>query len=191
MIDRNVIWLPMVILALLAVLSFWIEQSIQGGLDSNRSNPNEPNSIIENFKASSTDEAGIPRYRLTAAKLSHFPSNDSTLLEKPQFTHLHATQGEMIVSAQRAQVGPEGEEVIFSDNVSLRRLSSGNRAALSLKSQTLKVYPDKEQIVAPQHVTITAPGLQLTAAGMQLSGKTRILKLHGRVKAEFKNAPRT
>jgi lipopolysaccharide export system protein LptC len=191
MIDRNAIWLPLVILVMLAVLSFWIEQSIQGGVDSRKTNVNEPDSIIENFKASSTDEAGIPRYRLTAGKLSHFPASDSTLLEQPQFTHLHAKQGEMIVSAQRAQVGPEGEEVIFSDNVSLRRLSPGNREALTLKSQTLKVYPDKEQIIAPQHVTITAPGLQLTATGMQLSGKTRILKLKGRVKAEFKNAPRT
>lgn len=191
MIDRNAMWLPLVILALLAALSFWIEQSIQEGGNSLKNNGKEPDSIIENFKASSTDEAGIPRYRLTASKLSHYPANDVTLLEKPQFTHLHAKQGEMVVSSNRAQVSAKGEEVIFTDNVSLRRLSPENREALSLKSQTLKVLPDKEQILATHPVTITAPGLHVTANGMQLFGKTRILKLKGRVQAEFKNAPRS
>jgi lipopolysaccharide export system protein LptC len=190
MIDRNAFWLPLAILALLAALSFWLEQSIQEAGSPRKKNGNAPDSIIENFKASSTDEAGIPRYRLTASKLSHFPANDQTLLEQPQFTHLHARQGEMIVSSRRASVSAKGEEVVFTDDVSLRRTAFAGRGALSVKSQSLKVLPDQEQIISQQPVIITAPGLQVSAMGMQLSGKTRILKLRGRVKAQFQNAPR-
>lgn len=190
MIDRNAFWLPLTILALLAALSFWLEQSIQEAGSPQKKNGHAPDSIIENFKAFSTDEAGIPRYRLTASKLSHFPANDQTLLEHPQFTHLHAKQGELIVSSGRASVSAKGEEVVFTDDVSLRRTASGGRGALSVQSQSLKVLPDQEQIIAQDPVTIIAPGLQVSAMGMQLSGKTRILKLKGRVKAQFQNAPR-
>jgi lipopolysaccharide export system protein LptC len=191
MIDRNAFWLPLVILALLAALSFWLEQTIQEAGKSYKKNGQAPDAIIENFKASSTDEAGIPRYRLTASKLSHYPANDLTLLEQPQFTHLHTKQGEMIVSSRHASVSARGEEVIFTDNVSLRRMAYAGRGILSVESQSLKVLPDQEQIISLQPVTIAAPGLQVSAMGMQLSGKTRILKLKGRVKARFQNAART
>lgn len=191
MIDRNAFWLPLAILALLAALSFWLEQTIKEASSSQKLNGKEPDSIIENFKAASTDAAGIPRYRLTASKLSHYPVNDQTLLEQPRFTHLHATQGEMIVSSSHARVNAKGEEVVFTGNVSLVKMASGNREGLSLKSPSLNVLPDQEQIIAQQPVTINAPGLKLSAMGMHLSGKTRILKLKGRVKAQFQNAPRT
>jgi lipopolysaccharide export system protein LptC len=190
MIDRNAFWLPLAILAMLAALSFWFEQSIQEADSPFRKSEREPDSIIENFKASSSDEAGIPRYRLTASKLSHYPVNDMTLLEQPQFTHLHAEQGEMIVSSRHASVSAMGEEVVFTDNVSLRRMATAGREALSVRSQSLKVLPDKEQIIAEQPVTIAAPGLQVSAMGMHLSGDTRILKLKGRVTAQFQNARR-
>jgi lipopolysaccharide export system protein LptC len=190
MIDRNALWLPLAILALLAALSFWLEQTIQASGNGQKRNERDPDSIIENFKAASTDEAGLLRYRLTASKLSHYPANDQTLLEQPRFTHLHPTQGEMIVSSRHASVSAGGEEVIFTDDVSLHRKASGKREALSVASQSLKVLPDREQIIAQHPVTITAPGLKVSAMGMQLSGKTRILQLKGRVKAQFQNAPR-
>lgn len=190
MIDRNALWLPLAILALLAALSFWIEQSIRQAGDPQRRDAREPDSIIENFHAASTDEAGLPRYRLTASKLSHYPAGDLTLLEEPRFTHLHPTQGELIVSSRRASVSAKGEEVTFTDDVSLHRKASGTREALSVTSQSLKVFPDREQIIAQHPVVISAPGLKVSAMGMQLSGKTRILQLKGRVKAQFQNAPR-
>lgn len=190
MIDRNALWLPLAILALLAALSFWLEQSIQQGGHAHQRSAREPDSIIENFRAASTDEAGLLRYRLTAARLSHFPDTGLTLLEQPRFTHLHATQGELIVSSRRASVGAKGEEVTFTDDVSLRREATGTRAGLSVTSQSLRVFPEQEQILTQHPVVITAPGLKVSAMGMQLSGKTRILHLKGRVKAEFQNAPR-
>jgi lipopolysaccharide export system protein LptC len=128
---------------------------------------------------------------LTASKLSHYPVNDLTLLEQPRFTQLHATQGEMVVDSRQASVSSMGEEVVFTDDVSLRRLASAGQEELLVRSQSLKVLPDQEQVIAQQPVTITSPGLQVSAMGMQLFGKTRIIKLKGRVNAQFQNAPRT
>ncbi len=190
MLDRNAIWLPLAILALLAALSFWLERSIQEAATSDKRNDRLPDSIIERFSATSTDEAGVPRYRLTASKLSHFTFSGATLLEQPQFTHLHVKHGELVVSSAKASVSAKGEEVLFTGNTRLKRLETQGREVMSLSSQSLKVLTEQEQIIAQHPVTITAPGLHLTAAAMQLSGKTRILKLTGRVKARFQNAPR-
>ena len=190
MFDRNAIWLPLAIMALLAVLSFWLERSIQEAAAPGKTNGQQPDSIIERFSATSTDETGVPRYRLTAGKLSHFTHSGATLLEQPRFTHLHARHGELVVSSAKASVSAKGEEVLFTGNTLLKRVEAQGREVLSLSSPSLKVLTEQEQIFTQQPVTITAPGLHLTAAGMHLSGKTRILKLKGRVKARFQNAPR-
>ena len=64
--DRFAYWLPMTLLVSLALLTFWISQSVKEAGSRNGVNLDEPDSIVENFLAVSTDVAGVPRYRLAA-----------------------------------------------------------------------------------------------------------------------------
>lgn len=188
MIDRFALWLPMAVLLLLALLTFWIDQSVREAGGRNGINLNEPDSIVENFLAVSTDVAGVPRYRLTAEKLRHFSGNKLTLLDNPKLVHLHAQQGEIQITSRTANVTSNGEKVIFSGEVNLLRPASGKLKELSMQTPSLEVLTEKHEAFTREQVIIKQPGMQVTAKGLHLFADTRILKLKGRVKVLYQNA---
>lgn len=190
MTDRFPLWLPMAVLVLLALLTFWIDQSVKEAGSRNGVNLNEPDSIVENFLAVSTDVAGVPRYRLSAEKLRHFSGNNLTLLDKPRFSHLHAKQGEMQISSTNASVSPDGDKVVFTGEVNLLRPANDGKQELSMRTSYLEVLTEKNQAMTPQPVVIRQPGMQITANGLHLFADTRVLKLKGRVKVQYQNASR-
>lgn len=190
MTARFALWLPMVMLALLALLTFWIDQSVKQAGSRGSANLSEPDSIVENFLAVSTDATGELRYRLTADKLSHFTNDKLTLLDQPRLTHFHEKQGEMQISSSRANVTPDGSRVVFSGQVSLLRPAGSAGKELSMRTTQLEILTEKNEAITEQPVLIQQPGLQINATGLHLFADTRVLKLKGRVKAQFQNAKR-
>lgn len=188
--DRFAYWLPMTLLVLLALLTFWISQSVKEAGSRNGINLDEPDSIVENFLAVSTDVAGVPRYRLAAEKLSHYSRNEMTLLDKPILTHFHEKQGEMQISSSKASVTPGGDKVVFTGQVNLLRPAGAGGKEMSMQTSFLEVRTEKNEAFTGQPVVIRRPGLQITAAGLHLFADTRVLKLKGRVKAQYQNANR-
>lgn len=191
MIDRFALWLPIAVLALLALLTFWIEQSIKEAGSRNGVNEKDPDSIVENFLAVSTDVAGVPRYRLAAEKLSHFSGSKRTLLDNPKLTHLHAKQGELQISSRTASVSSDGDKVVFTGEVNLlRQTNDAKNNEMSMRTSYLEVLTDKSEALTQEPVVIQQPGMQITANGLHLFANTRVLKLKGRVKAQYQNASR-
>lgn len=188
--DRFTLWLPMALLAVLALLTFWIDLSVKEAGSRNGVNLNEPDSIVENFLAVSTDVTGVPRYRLAAEKLSHYSGNKLTLLDNPTLTHFHAKQGEMQISSNSASVTPEGDKVVFTGQVNLLRPAEEGGEGMSMQTAYLEILTEKSEAFTSQPVVIRQPGLQITAAGLHLFADTRVLKLKGRVKAQYQNANR-
>jgi lipopolysaccharide export system protein LptC len=77
------LWLPLAILLLLAALSYWIERSVQISDNGNGAERKDPEGIMENFDALSTDTAGRPHYRLTARKLKHYSDSKRADWSRP------------------------------------------------------------------------------------------------------------
>ena len=190
MMDRFALWLPLAILGLLGVLTFWIDQSVKEAGKQKDIGEKEPVSIVENFLAVSTDQTGEPRYRLVAEKLSHFSGSGLTLLDNPKFTHLHVKQGEMQIFSTKASVSPDGEKVIFTGQVNLLRPAIEGKAEMSMQTAYLEVLTEKSEALTSEQVVIRQPGMQVTAKGLHLFANSRILKLKGRVKVEYQNASR-
>jgi lipopolysaccharide export system protein LptC len=188
MMDRFALWLPMAVLALLAVLSFWIEQSVKEAGSATGANQKEPDSIVENFLAVSTDAAGVPRYRLSADRLKHFSGSKLTLLDNPKLTHLHEEEGEMEIASKNARVSPEGDKVTFTGEVNVLRPAYDGRKEMSMQTSYLEVLTEKNEAFTEEPVVIEQPGMKITANGLHLFANTRILKLKGRVKAQYQNA---
>ena len=190
MMERFQFWLPLAVLGFLALLTFWLEQTIQISGEKNGANLKEPDSIVENFLAISTDPAGVPRYRLSAARLKHYSDNRATLLELPALTQIHARQGELKVTAAQASVSPEGERVEFIGDVNLSRQATTSRPAMAMRTARLEVLPDKGLVSTRSPVTIEQTGMKVTANGLNLSVNSRVLKLTGRVKAQIQSPHR-
>jgi len=185
MIARGSLWLPLVILLLLAALSYWIERSVQLSDNGSGAERTDPEGIMENFDALSTDAAGRPHYRLTARQLKHYSGSKRTELESPRLVQFDAKTGEVSVVAQQATVSPDGDEVDLRGDVHVLRAARAGQSALSLVTARLLVFPKRDLLRSPGPVQISDANLNVRARAMEFNSKQRIIKLTGRVQARY------
>lgn len=185
MIARGSLWLPLAILLLLAVLSFWIERSVQLTANGGAASGRDPEGIMENFDALRTDAAGRPHYRLSASKLKHYSNSKLTELESPRFVQLDQRTGEVTAAAREATISPDGQEVDLRGDVTLERAARPGQSALSLRTARLLVFPDRDLLRAPGAVDLSDATLRVQAGAMEFDAKRRLIRLTGRVKARY------
>ncbi len=185
MISRGSLWLPLAILLLLAALSFWIERSVQVASNGDQASKTDPEGIMENFDALSTDLSGRPHYRLSAKRLKHYSASQKTELESPRFILLDAQTGEVSAEARLALVSPDGNEVDMQGAVLMQRAARDGQSALTLSTERLIVFPKQDLLRAPGTVDIQDATLTLRAGAMEFDAKKRIINLTGRVKARY------
>ncbi|MFZ3087682.1 MAG: LPS export ABC transporter periplasmic protein LptC, partial [Methylotenera sp.] len=77
---RSAIVFPLVLLMLLALLTFWINKTVQPQAPKlDGSSRHDPDYIMSNFVTTQTDINGDLRYKLAAIEMRHFPDDDSTV----------------------------------------------------------------------------------------------------------------
>jgi lipopolysaccharide export system protein LptC len=185
MIARGSLWLPTAILLLLAALSFWIERSVQIPANGSQTTKTDPEGIMENFNALRTDPNGRPHYRLSAKRLRHYSGSKRTELESPRFVLMDAQSGEVSAVAHQATVSPDGNEVDMQGEVALLRAAGAGQSALSLHTARLIISPQHDLLRAPGTVAIQDARLKLRAGAMEFNARKRIIKLTGRVHAQY------
>lgn len=190
MIGRNSLWLPMALLLFLASISFWLNYTVQGPDSAKKRYDSDPETIVENFAALRTDPQGRIKERLTASKLTHFSGSKLSVLKAPQVTQISPGVANITAVSERATISRDNKEISMENNVRVTRAATPQEAALDFTTQRLLVYPEQDLLRAPGAVTIKGPGLNLSAARMEIQSKKRIIKLSGRVKALYQNAKR-
>ncbi|MBU1395349.1 MAG: LPS export ABC transporter periplasmic protein LptC [Gammaproteobacteria bacterium] len=185
MITRGSLWLPLAILLLLAALSFWIERSVQLTATGSDAAQTNPEGIMENFDALRTDPTGKPHYRLSAKKLKHYSGSKRTELESPRFVQLDVEAGEVSAVARQATVSPDGDEVELLDDVFVERAARPGQSAMTLRTERLLVFPERDLLRAPGAVEILDATLAVRAGAMEYDAGQRLIKLTGRVHARY------
>ncbi len=189
MIGRNSLWLPLVLLVFLASISAWLNYTVQGP-GANKRHDSDPETIIENFEAIRTDPQGRLKERLTARKLTHFSGSKLSELDAPYLTQISPGAPDLTAVSERATISHDSKEVSMENNVRVTRAGATPDAAMLLTTQRLLVYPESDLLRAPGSITVKGPGLDLSAARMEVQSTQRIIKLSGRVKALYQNAKR-
>jgi lipopolysaccharide export system protein LptC len=84
--DRALPLLPLGILLLLAGMTFWLSSYVEHqGAEKAANKRNDPDVVIEKFSAQKLSPAGDVQYVVTADKMTHYPRDDSAVLEKIVF----------------------------------------------------------------------------------------------------------
>ena len=185
MIAKGSLWLPLLILLLLAGLSFWIEQTVRVAPAVDPAARGEPEGIMENFDALRTDTAGNPHYRLTARRLKHYSGSKRTELEAPHFAQFDAQAGEVRARARDATVSADGAEVDLRGDVVVERAAGPGQAIMTLRTAQLLVFPDRDLLRAPGAVELNDAGMRVQAGAMEYDAKRRVITLTGRVQARY------
>ncbi|HEY3325757.1 MAG TPA: LPS export ABC transporter periplasmic protein LptC [Novimethylophilus sp.] len=181
------IWFALILLALLAALTLWIDHSVQPpAAKRDGSTRHDPDYIVNNFSSHRTDRQGNPRYSLAGTDMRHFPDDDTTKLTRPFFTQFSLKKPTIQVQGGRGLVSPNAENVYFMDNVRMVRAATPQKGELTLLTEYMHIMPDLGLLKTDRPVTILqAPRTVVHASGMEYNKKERILKLFNRVKVHY------
>ena len=187
--DRVAIWFPIGLMLLLAGLTYWLDQSVQPPPQKqDGSNRHDPDYIVERFSATRLGKDGNPAYTLKADKMTHYPDDDSTHLEKPYFSSFAEGKPPLHITGDKSLLSKDGEHVYFTGHVQAIREASGTDSQLTLNTTYLHLIPDKGLMSTDKPVVIKDAHTNISAIGLELDNNTRIYKLLSRVKGRYDKA---
>lgn len=136
--------LPISVLLMLIALTYWLSSFVQPQRAREDANlRHDPDLIIEEFTAQKMSPTGDVQYVVKAAKMMHYPDDDSSELQDVVFTATQLGQPKVTVTAPRGKLNEGGDEVVMEGGVVLLRSALGKLAALTVKTPRLTVLPDQ------------------------------------------------
>lgn len=176
---------PLLVLGLLAGLTFWLERTATfDGMQDRAKLRHDPDFRIEGFNVRHFDSEGDIKQSLVATTMLHFPDDESSELTSPVLTYYQGA-APTVVSAQRAWLNHDGKEVRLSDAVRLVRKGEGGKADTVLDTARLTVFPDEQLARGNAPVTIHQGPNVVSGSGIEYDGKRHIAVLKGRARGTF------
>jgi lipopolysaccharide export system protein LptC len=186
MSDRLTTWFPLTLLAMLACLTFWLDQFVRPPVaGENSAARHDPDYIVDGLRAVRMDAAGSVKYSLIAERMVHYPDDDTTHLRQPKFVSYATAQAPVTVTAREGLVSSEGENIYFHNDVLVTRAPYANRSELRMRTTYLHVVPDSSLVKTDRPVTITDANTTVHAVGLELNSETQVLRLLSSVKGTY------
>ena len=177
---------PLMLVGALAGLTFWLDRL---GQDPDRDlvgpSRHDPDFIVDRLTAVTMNAAGIASYTLSAARMMHYPDDDSTLLTDPTFVSYGSAKAPVTITSNEAVVSSKGDHVYFQDNVRVARAPYAQNSELVMRTTFLHVVPDKHLALTDRSVTINDSITVVTADGFEMNSETGVIRLLSKVRSTY------
>lgn len=187
--QASVAYLPLLLMAVLALASWWLVKNSPRLGTAAREPPQsaEPDYIMNKFAMQRFDARGRLRLRIDGARMRHFPATDRIEVDDAQIESL-TEDGRVTRARARQAVGNgDGSEVqlLGGAEVSSR---DAEGVPLVMRSEFLHLYLVTEQVRSHLPVLVRLGSSEVRAAGLDYDHASRRLELAGPMRAEL--APR-
>ncbi|MDR0563747.1 MAG: LPS export ABC transporter periplasmic protein LptC [Azoarcus sp.] len=177
-IDR---FYPLVLAALLAVGSFWLERLTHIDEPAETAVRQTPD-----FEASQTlitgfNKEGKLRFSLVSPQLTHFPVTDTTFVEAPRL--LLISEGRrMNTSARQGEVSSGGQQVVLTGDVKIDRESAPGIPPLRLLTEKVTIWPEEQRAISNAPAHLERGNDHANANRLEADNVFGVMTLSGRVK---------
>lgn len=177
---------PLLLAGVLAGLTLWLDRFAQGPeRDVIGPSRHDPDYIVEKLSAVLIGDTGTPSYSLAAAKMVHYPDDDTTLLTSPRFVSYGSPKAPLTVTASEGVVSAKGDHVYFQDDVRVTRAAYEGASELVLRTTFLQVFPDRHFARTDRSVTLSDDANTVIADGLEINSETRVIKLLSKVRGTY------
>jgi len=181
---------PLLLLAVLASLTFWLDQAVQQGPTGSGSERHDPDYIVDNIVVRRMDANGDVKHTLYAERMTHYPDDDTTHLVAPRFVSNASSRAPMSITSRTARVSSGGEHIHFETDVRATRAAYANRSELVMETSYLHVTPDEHIARTDRPVTVTDAHTVARGIGLELNSETRIVKFLSQFRGTFHDPDR-
>ena len=184
-LDRRRSWLAFLPLIFLLGAAYWLNLQVQPlPPKEDSSKRHDPDFIVNNFSAMTLNELGTPRFIVAAQKMVHYPDDSTTILEAPRLTSLSPGSPTLYASATSGSISGKGDEIFLRDDVKITRAASATQSEMVFTTTYLHVLPERDLADTDQPVTLVDANNRVTAVGMHINNKTRVINLLAQVNSE-------
>lgn len=177
---------PVVLMALLAGLTFWLDRATQPQDDSRSGkHRHDPDFIVDNFQVRRFAADGTLQHTLVAKKMLHYADDESTEVAAPRLTY-HRTPL-LNITSNTAWLDKDGKHVRLNGDVHIVRDAVGGKPPTAMDTSVLHAVPDDEFAHTDAPVKITQGLTVLNGTGMESNNKTQISVLFGRTNGIIHN----
>jgi lipopolysaccharide export system protein LptC len=177
---------PLLLMLALAALTFWLERVVreeEGVHPSLRRH--DPDYLVEKLAVTRFGADGAAESTLAAAKMIHYPDDDTTELVAPRVVQTKPNEPRITVTAERGALSQDGEEVFLYDDVLLVREAEAQRPEMRMRTSFLHVIRPRSIVRTDRDVVISEEGRTLSGRGMEYHNESGQLFLRERVRGRF------
>lgn len=184
MIKRPFISSPLILLLILALVTFWLDHMTRPPEYVQDENLNlNPDYIVEELSGFRMDYEHQIQRKFTAHKLFHFLDSEVTQLEQVSFTNADPKNPLMRLYANRAEVINKGEDVYLTGNVTAVRGTDEDNGNITLVTDFLHLIPKENLVKTDQPVTISRFDTTIKATGLEFDNRVGMIQLLSSVRA--------
>ncbi len=177
---------PIILLAVLAGLTFWLQRTVDSGdAPRDRTPRHEIDSVAENFVARRFDENGILKYQLSGPSMVHFPDDDSAELKSPLLTAFRQDAPPVTLTSDYARASSRGETVYLWDNVVATRTATPEKPAMIARMPDLVAQPEAGTAFTNSPVEVTEGASWLKGIGADIDHNASTLVLRSQVRGMY------
>ena len=194
--DRLTLYLPVALMAVLALISYWLVRTAPGDKapEAVAAHDNNPDYYLQSFSAQSFDLNGKLAREVQGASGRHFPDTKWTEIEDFQGQSYGAGGAVMLAQARRGLTNEEATEMQLMGSAQVLRpelhlAGQAPRQRAVYRSEFLHVFTDTGVAKSDVPVEVEYGRNRFRADSMVYDSVTQILELKGRVKAEFAPPP--
>lgn len=184
MIKHPFISSPIILLFILALLTFWLDYMTRPPeyvKDENLSL--NPDYIVNELSGIRMDYEHRIQRKFTAHKLFHFLDAEVTQLEQVSFINTDPKNPLMRLYANRAEVMNKGEDVYLNGNVTAVRGADEDNSNITMMTDYLHLIPKENLVKTDQPVTIARFDTTIKAIGLEFDNRVGKIQLLSSVKA--------
>ena len=183
--DGLSIYLPVLLMALLALGTWWLVRNApapQASPVSTLERPG-PDYFMNHFSVQNFGASGQLESEIYGQAARHYPDSDTLEIDKMRM-HSVATNGQATrASADRALSNADGSEVqLFGHAVVIREPLGATQPPLEFRGDFLHIWPRKEQVRSNQPVSLARGKDHFTADTLEYDHGSQVLQLQGHVR---------
>ena len=177
---------PLLLMLSLAALTLWLERTVR---DEEGVHPSlrrhDPDYVVDNLLHTRFNAEGSVESTLAAAKMIHYPDDDSTELVAPRVVQTKPNEPRVTLTADRGALSQDGEEVFLYGNVLLVREANADRPETRMRTSFIHMVRARSVMRSDREVVISEEDRELSGRGMEYHNDSRQLFLRDRVSGRF------